>query len=145
MTILVQKTMSSWTKLKISFIFAISASYVFAENPEVNNIPDEEGLEVVQVNSRSTPIKSDSVVVHVLDKISGKVFRSKLKLGRSVHIGTITIQLNNAFVNNPEDLDEVYANISIEEKGKAVFNNWVFASSSVNSFIHPVYEVRVES
>ncbi len=135
--------MSSWTKLKISFILAISASYVFAENPEVNNIPDEK-LEIIQVNGRSAPIKSESVVVSVLDKISGKVFRSKLELGRSIHIGTIAIRLNEAFLNNPEDLDEVYADISIEEKSKVVFNNWIFASSSVNSFIHPVYEVRVE-
>jgi len=131
-------------KLKISLILAISACYAFAENPEVNSVPDEGIPEIVQVNGRSTPIKSDSVVVHVLDKISGKVFRSKLELDRPVNVGTITIRLNKAFVNNPEDSDEVYANISIEEKNKVVFNNWVFASSSVNSFIHPVYEVRVE-
>ena len=131
-------------KLKISFILAVSVSCVFAENPEVNSVPGEEIPEVAQVNGRSAPIKSDSVVVHVLDKISGKVFRSKLELGRSIRIGTITIRLNKAFVNNPEDSDEVYANISIEEKNKVVFNNWVFASSPVNSFVHPVYEARVE-
>ena len=35
--------------------------------------------------------------------------------------------------------------ISIEEKGRVVFDNWLFASSpSVNLFTHPVYDVRVE-
>ena len=131
-------------KLKISFILAISACYVLAENPKVNSIPDGDMSEIVQVNGRSVPIKSDSIVIHVLDKISGKVFRSKLELGQPVRVGTIAIRLNRAFVNNPEDLDEVYANISIEEKNKIVFNTGVFASSSVNSFIHPIYEVRVE-
>ena len=93
----------------------------------------------------SFPVRSDRVNVQVLDKISGKVFRAKLGLSQPVRFGAITMKLNESFINSPDDIDEVYAHISIEEKGRVVFDNWLFASSpSVNLFTHPVYDVRVE-
>lgn len=93
----------------------------------------------------SFPLKSDSVNIQILDKISGKVFRARMGTGQSVRFGTITIGLEKAFVNNPDDMDEVYAYIKIQEEGEIIFNNWLFASSpSINLFTHPVYDVRVE-
>ena len=134
-------------KLKISFAFIIFACSVFARDPEVNDryLQDLEVSEVVDNSSRSAPIKSDSVVFRVLDKISGKSFLYKLGVGKSARIGMIEIQLNKAFVNNPLDLEEVYANVSIKVKDEVVFSNWIFASSPANSFIHPVYEIRIKS
>lgn len=93
----------------------------------------------------SFPVKSDSVSIQILDKISGKVFRSKLNVDQPARFGTITISLEKAFVNSPDDEDEVYAYIKIEENEKIIFRDWLFASSpSVNLFTHPVYDVRVE-
>ncbi len=93
----------------------------------------------------SFPVKSDSVNIQILDKISGKVFRSKLNVGQSSRFGTITMHLKKAFVNSPDDVDEVYAYVEISEDGKIIFSNWLFASSpSVNLFTHPVYDVRIE-
>ncbi len=136
-------------KLKISVVIIAFASSVLAiDYKEEDNFLQKEVLRGVcndKLSSyRSPPIKANDVVVHVLDKISGKVFRSKLGLGQSVRIGTIVIRLDRAFVNNSEDTDEVYAHIKIEEKSKIMFNNWMFASSPVNLFVHPIYEVRVE-
>ena len=93
----------------------------------------------------SFPVESDNVNIQVLDKISGKVFKSKLKLGQPVRFGTVTIDLEKAFVNSPDDLNEVYAYIKIQEDGEVVFNDWLFASSpSINLFTHPVYDIRIE-
>lgn len=93
----------------------------------------------------SFPLESNNVNIQILDKISGKVFKSKMSIGQSVHFGTITISLEKAFVNSPDDMDEVYAYIKIQEDGKIIFNDWLFASSpSINLFTHPVYDVRVE-
>ena len=93
----------------------------------------------------SFPVKSDSVNIQVLDKISGKVFRSKLDVGQPTRFGTITMNLEKAFVNSPDDMDEVYAYIKIEENEKIIFRDWLFASSpSINLFTHPVYDIRVE-
>ena len=93
----------------------------------------------------SFPVKSDSVNIQVLDKISGKVFRSKLNVEQPARFGTITINLEKAFVNSPDDMDEVYAYIKIKENEEVIFSDWLFASSpSVNLFMHPVYDIRVE-
>lgn len=103
-------------------------------------IPDS-----VQSIWESFPIKSNSVNVQVLDKISGKVFRSKLNIDQPARFGTVTVTLEKAFVNSPDDMDEVYAYIEIEENRNVIFRDWLFASSpSVNLFTHPVYDVRVE-
>ena len=138
-------------KLKISFILLVCGSLVFAENSNVvrlRHLKDVIAGVVPERNSsiwESFPVRSDRVNVQVLDKISGKVFRAKLGLSQPVRFGAITMKLNESFINSPDDIDEVYAHISIEEKGRVVFDNWLFASSpSVNLFTHPVYDVRVE-
>lgn len=103
-------------------------------------VPDED-LSIWE----SYPEKTDSIKVQLLDKISGKVFRDKLSINQPIKFGTITIELKKAFVNSPEDMDEVYGYVEITEKGKVIFNNWLFASSpSINLFMHPVYDVRIE-
>lgn len=140
-------------KLKSSLLLVLFATSVFAKAPEshqkvrkkmkdvlVSVIPDADSSVW-----ESFPLKSDNINIQILDKISGKVFRSKMETGMSVRFGTITIYLEKAFVNSPDDMDEVYAYIRIHENGKVIFNDWLFASSpSINLFTHPVYDVRVE-
>ena len=145
----VQKRVSTWMKLKISAVFVAFVSSALAEDlPDENIRSQQETLDIEcdgeLSTCRSAPIRADSVAVHVLDKISGKVFRSKMSVGQSVRVGRIVMQLNQAFVNNSEDADEVYAHIKVEEENKVMFNNWLFASSPVNLFVHPIYEVRIE-
>lgn len=138
-------------KLKISLIFLVCGSFVFAANPRVKHMRHLKDVLAGVIPERevsiweSFPVKSDSVNVQVLDKISGKVFRAKLGLSQPIKFGTITMGLRESFVNSPDDMDEVYAHVSIEEKGKIIFDNWLFASSpSINLFAHPVYDVRIE-
>ena len=138
-------------KLKISLILLVCGSFVFAENPRVKSVRHLKDVLAGVVPERdvsiweSFPVKSDSVNIQVLDKISGKVFRAKLGLSQPIKFGTITMSLRESFVNSPDDMAEVYAHVNIEEKGNVIFDNWLFASSpSVNLFAHPVYDVRVE-
>jgi len=139
-------------KLKSSLLLILFATSVFAENPrgyrKVRKMKDVLASVIPDADSsiwESFPLKSDSVNIQILDKISGKVFKSKIQTGCSVRFGTITINLEKAFVNSPDDMDEVYAYIKIYENGKVIFNDWLFASSpSINLFSHPVYDVRVE-
>ncbi len=137
--------------LKISLILLAFVCSVYAENSQhkrphrlknslMSVVPDED-LSIWE----SYPEKTDSIKVQLLDKISGKVFRDKLSINQPIKFGTITIELKKAFVNSPEDMDEVYGYVEITEKGKLIFNNWLFASSpSINLFMHPVYDVRIE-
>ena len=139
-------------KLKISLLLILFATSVFAGNPKfhrkIRKMKDVLVSVVPDVDSsiwESFPVESDNVNIQVLDKISGKVFKSKLRLGQPVRFGTVTIDLEKAFVNSPDDLNEVYAYIKIQEDGKVIFNDWLFASSpSINLFTHPVYDIRIE-
>ncbi len=93
----------------------------------------------------SHPIPIDTVCIQVLDKISGKVYYQKLKVGNNVQFGNINILLIKAFINAPDEEREIYALLKIEENKKEIFNNWLFASSpSLNLLEHQVYDVRVE-
>lgn len=140
-------------KLKSSLLLVLFATSVFAggskSHPKVRKKMKDVLTSVIPDTDssiwKSFPLKSDNVNIQILDKISSKVFRAKMSVGQSVRFGTITIGLEKAFVNNPDDMDEVYAYIKIQENGKIIFNDWLFASSpSINLFTHPVYDVRVE-
>ena len=139
-------------KLKSSLLLVLFATSVFAENlgghKKVRKMKDVLASVIPDTDSsiwESLPLKLDCVNIQILDKISGKVFRSKVGTGQSIHFGTVTINLEKAFINSPDDMDEVYAYIKIQEDGKIIFNDWLFASSpSINLFAHPVYDVRVE-
>lgn len=143
-------------KPKINLILTAFASFVLADFVSAKSLGVRKSRHMKDVlasivpeeNSsiwESFPVKSDSVNIQVLDKISGKVFRSKLNVGQPARFGTITMNLEKAFVNSPDDMDEVYAYIKIEENRKIIFSDWLFASSpSINLFTHPVYDIRVE-
>jgi hypothetical protein len=93
----------------------------------------------------SYPQEIDCANVQILDKISGKVFRSSIKLNRLVAFGSIILRLRRCFKNSPEDNPEVYAYMEIFEQKRKIFSNWKFASyPSINVLEHPVYDVRIE-
>lgn len=138
-------------KLKISFLLAVCVTSALSEDLQIKRVHRLKDVisGVLPAGNysiwESDPVELDSIKIQVLDKISGKVFRSKLNVKQAIKFGTIEVDLIKAFKNSPDDNDEVYAYIEIKEKGKIVFNDWLFASSpSVNFFKHPVYDIRVE-
>ena len=88
------------------------------------------------------------IEIKVLDKISSKNYKIKIKIGEEKVFKNISIKplkcKNSEFDDNPEiiaylqvrdlkdtDKDEVF-----------VFNGWTFSSSpSINTFDHPVYDI----
>jgi hypothetical protein len=111
---------------------------------EDNDVDREGNLDEVSLWN-SLPIEQFEANIQILDKISGKVFRQKIKLGTPVTFGTISIKLKRCFRNSPEEKKEVYAFLEVEENEQKIFSNWLFASSlSINLFAHPVYDLRVE-
>lgn len=137
-------------KLRVSFLCAACVGSACAEDLQVERSLFKEGVVSGVVSGLSSvwesfPVSVGGVSVQVLDKISGKVFRSKLGAKQSLRFGTIVVNLKKAFRSNPDDKDEVYAYIEIEEKGRVVFSKWLFASSPVVDFFqHPVYDIRLE-
>ena len=130
-------------KLKISFLLAICVTSALSENLQIKRVRRlKDAISGVFPNGNysiweSDPMELDSVKVQVLDKISGKVFHDKLTVRQAAEFGTIKINLRKAFKNSPDDNDEVYAYVEIREKGKIIFDDWLFASSpSVNLFLN---------
>ncbi len=103
------------------------------------NVVEEESSSIWESN----PIEINAVNVQVLDKISGKVLKKRIKVGEPLEFGGIQVTLKRCFKNAPEDSKEIYAFIEIGER-KSLFARWLFASSpSINIFEHPQYDVRV--
>lgn len=139
-------------ELFISCISGVSALFIFGfataepdKSTEKNvtvteeNVIDEESSSIWESN----PIEINAVIVQVLDKISGKVLKKRIKVGEPLEVGGIQVTLKRCFKNAPEDSKEIYAFIEIGER-KSLFARWLFASSpSVNIFEHPQYDVRV--
>jgi hypothetical protein len=125
---------------RVSYLlFLIACSAICVSSEENDAIDDSESI------WETKPVEIDNVNVQILDKISGKVYKSKIKLNVPQAFGSIKIKLKRAFKNSPEDDKEIYAFIEIKEKNKVIFANWLFASApSVNIFENPIYDIRVE-
>lgn len=138
-----------WTMKKISFVsvcYCFISFGVFAESyesysPESEHVEEGEKARMWE----SKPEEVDSVNIQILDKISGKVFRTKANIEQKVRFESLAIQLKRAFRNSPDDSNEVYAYVIIKENERVWFSGWLFASApAVNLFEHSVYDVRVE-
>lgn len=91
------------------------------------------------------PVEIDSAQVQILDKISGNIFRKKIKICEIVAIGSIRLQVKRIFKNNPEDNKELAAFVQVYENDEMIFAKWLFASAaSINLFQHPIYDIKVE-
>ena len=88
------------------------------------------------------------IELKVLDKVSSKNYKIKIKIGEEKVFKNISIKplkcKNSEFDDNPEII--AYLQVrdlkNIENNEVFVFNGWAFSSSpSINTFDHPVYDL----
>tara|TARA_Y100001936_G_C16057117_1_gene661783 strand:- start:891 stop:1292 length:402 start_codon:yes stop_codon:yes gene_type:complete len=88
------------------------------------------------------------VELKVLDKVSSKNYKIKIKIGKEKVFKNISIKplkcKNSEFDDNPEII--AYLQVrdlkNIENNEVFVFNGWAFSSSpSINTFDHPIYDL----
>ena len=88
------------------------------------------------------------IELKVLDKVSSKNYKIKIKIGEEKVFKNISIKplkcKNSEFDDNPEII--AYLQVrdlkNIENNEVFVFNGWTFSSSpSINTFDHPVYDL----
>ena len=88
------------------------------------------------------------IELKVLDKISSKNYKIKIKIGEEKKFKNISIKplkcKNSKFDDNPEII--AYLQVkdlkNIGNNEVFVFNGWTFSSSpSINTFDHPVYDL----
>ena len=102
----------------------------------------------IKANSE-TPIYSEKFAeILVLDKVSSKTTKLKLKIGEELFFQNLNIHIlkcqNSKFDDDPE-VTAFMQVIDLKNKDKDkvfVFNDWTFASSpSIRPFDHPVYDI----
>ena len=88
------------------------------------------------------------IELKVLDKVSSKNYKIKIKIGEEKVFKNISIKplkcKNSEFDDNPEII--AYLQVrdlkNIENNEVFVFNGWTFSSSpSINTFDHPIYDL----
>ena len=147
---------------RIGLIFFVAGLLLFGDSFAIEESTEADSFWASQA------IEIQEVQIQVLDKISGKVYRGKIRVGDPVAFGNLTILLKRAFKNDPSEDKEIYAYIEIYESptdgpymdvsvdrfgnrviekinGEKIFAKYLFASSpAINQFSHPIYDVRVE-
>ena len=100
------------------------------------------------VISEVSTYEGNFIELKVLDKVSSKNYKVKIKIGEEKIFKNISIKpfkcKNSKFDDNPEII--AYLQIkdlkNIGNDEVFVFNGWTFSSSpSINTFDHPVYDL----
>ena len=98
--------------------------------------------------SDESTYEGNFIELKVLDKVSSKNYKVKIKIGEEKIFKNISIKpfkcKNSEFDDNPEIIAYIQVkdlkNIGNDEV--FVFNGWTFSSSpSINTFDHPVYDL----
>ena len=117
---------------KINFLLVTVFSFLIINNLCAEKLP----------NSETTAELS------VLDKVSSKNTRIKIKVGEEFSFQNLNIKVLKCYNSEFDDDPEVTAYMQVKDKTMNnndkvfVFNDWTFASSpSIRPFDHPVYDV----
>ena len=100
------------------------------------------------LNSDISDLTEKFAEILVLDKVSSKATKLKLKVGEELSFQNLNINIlkcqNSRFDDDPEVTAYMQV-IDLKSKNKDevfVFNDWTFASSpSIRPFDHPVYDI----
>ena len=102
----------------------------------------------IKANSETSIYSEKFAEILVLDKVSSKTTKLKLKIGEELFFQNLNIHIlkcqNSKFDDDPE-VTAFMQVIDLKNKDKDkvfVFNDWTFASSpSIRPFDHPVYDI----
>ena len=102
----------------------------------------------LKANSETNIYSEKFAEILVLDKVSSKTTKLKLKIGEELFFQNLNINVlkcqNSKFDDDPE-VTAFMQVIDLKNKDKDkvfVFNDWTFASSpSIRPFDHPVYDI----
>ena len=100
------------------------------------------------INAENLPKSETTAELSVLDKVSSKNTRIKIKVGEEFSFQNLNIKVLKCYNSEFDDDPEVTAYMQVKDTtmnnndSVFVFNDWTFASSpSIRPFDHPVYDV----
>ena len=105
-------------------------------------------LIISNIHSETLPISETTAELSVLDKVSSKNTRIKIKVGEEFSFQNLNIKVLKCYNSEFDDDPEVTAYMQVKDTtmnnndSVFVFNDWTFASSpSIRPFDHPDYDV----
>ena len=107
------------------------------------------GLISTPVPAIANYLAADTTILRWLDKVTGRVSTLEARVGETVAIGTLSIQVYTCMTRPPEEAPESAAFLKIidrqsELSNAEVFSGWMFASSpALSAMDHAVYDVWV--
>ena len=117
---------------KVNFLIATVLSILIIDNIYAEILPKSE----------------TTAELSVLDKVSSKNTRIKIKVGEEFSFQNLNIKVLKCYNSEFDDDPEVTAYMQVKDNTMSnndkvfVFNDWTFASSpSIRPFDHPVYDV----
>jgi hypothetical protein len=96
-----------------------------------------------------TMIDEAAAVLQALDKVTARVRRIAVDVGKDTAFGTLTVKLDACRKAPPEDTPQSAAFLEITDHNsngtsRVVFSGWMFASSpALSAMDHPVYDISV--
>jgi len=88
-------------------------------------------------------------VLRALDKITARVEELNIKVGDTLHFGTLEISVKTCKAAPPEDAPDAAAFVQVTEEKTGevptpIFSGWMFASSpALSAMEHPIYDLWV--
>lgn len=92
-------------------------------------------------------ISTDTVVLRTMDKITGRVQKIKVSVGKQTKVNSLTVLVEKCLKRPPEETPENAAFLTIMDEDnpeKSVFHGWMFSSNpALSAMEHPVYDIWV--
>lgn len=107
------------------------------------------GLVSIPVPAVANYLSADTTILRWLDKVTGRVSTLEARVGDTVAIGTLSIQVYTCMTRPPEETPESAAFLKIMDRQSdrsnvEVFSGWMFASSpALSAMDHAVYDVWI--
>jgi hypothetical protein len=94
-------------------------------------------------------LPADTTILRWLDKVTGRVSTLEARVGDTVAVGTLSIQVYTCMTRPPEEAPESAAFLKIVDRQSdlsnvEIFSGWMFASSpALSAMDHAVYDVWI--
>ncbi len=101
--------------------------------------------------ARGDYLKTQSVILRGVDKITGRAQTQEVPIGGSAAFGTLLVYPEACLKNPPEETPEDAAFLIVTEPNddktqRIFFNGWMFSSNpALSALDHPIYDVWVVS
>ena len=95
----------------------------------------------------SADIATDTVTLRTMDKITGRVQKVNVAIGKQQKVGSLTVFVEKCLKKPPEETPENATFLTIMDEDnpeKPVFHGWMFSSNpALSAMEHPVYDIWV--